>query len=56
MGGANLTDDVMLWSTPNVPNGGRALSPEVTEARGATPGGKRQVGLHNEAAIWRGDE
>jgi hypothetical protein len=42
-GGANLTDDVMLWSTPNVPNGGRALSPEITVARGSTEGGKRST-------------
>ena len=54
-GCANLADDVTLWSTPNVPNGGRALSPEVTEARGASAKGKRQVGLHNEAALWGKD-
>jgi hypothetical protein len=41
-----------LWSTPNVPNGGRTLSPEDVINRGKTAKGKRQVGLENEASIW----
>jgi len=38
-----------LWFTPDVPNGGRALAPEVS-LTGMTPDGKkRQVGLANQA-------
>lgn len=51
-GGANLADDVTMWSTPNVPNGGRAMTPEQVAKRGATESGKRQVGLENEAKFW----
>jgi len=54
-GGRNLADDVTLWSTPNVPNGGRTLSDEDILNRGQTAKGKRQVGLENEARIWRID-
>lgn len=51
-GCANLADDVTLWSTPNVPNGGRTLTPEDIQNRGRTAKGKRQVGLENEAGLW----
>jgi site-specific DNA-cytosine methylase len=54
-GCANLADDVTMWTTPNVPNGGRTLPAETVENRGATAKGKRQVGLHNEAALWEPD-
>jgi hypothetical protein len=38
-----------LWFTPNVPNGGRALAPEIS-LTGMTPDGKkRQVDLANQA-------
>jgi hypothetical protein len=48
-GGANLADDVTLWRTPDVPNGGRTMSAEYVAANGATDKGKRQVGLKNQA-------
>ena len=40
------------WPTPDVPNGGRHLSPEDVAAKGATAKGKRQVGLENAAKLW----
>ena len=40
------------WPTPNVPNGGRTLSPEAIAAKGATEKGKRQVGLGNAVQLW----
>lgn len=40
------------WPTPDVPNGGRTLSPEAIAAKGATEKGKRQVGLENAAKMW----
>lgn len=52
-GGRNLTDDVMMWMTPNVPNGGRSLSEHVTLARGKDENGiKRQVELGNQVKFW----
>lgn len=50
--GRNLKREAELWSTPNVPNGGRTQSAEHIESRGQTAKGKRQVGLHNEASLW----
>ena len=47
-GGANLADDVTLWKTPDVPNGGRTMSAADVAANGATDKGKRQVGLENQ--------
>lgn len=41
-----------LWMTPNVPNGGRRLSEEFVAAKGATPDGKRQVGLEMQTEYW----
>src|SRR5438105_5279483 len=41
-----------LWPTPNVPNGGRTLSPEDVAAKGRSAKGKRQVGLENVASLW----
>lgn len=41
-----------FWSTPNVPNGGRAGSAEVLASRGQTERGKRQVGLETEVRHW----
>ncbi len=38
--------------TPDVPNGGRALSAEAITAKGSTASGKRQVGLENQSRIW----
>ena len=51
-GGANLTDDVKLWATPNCPNGGRVMKQKDVEAKGATESGKRQVELASQATIW----
>jgi hypothetical protein len=48
----DLRTHAALWPTPNVPNGGRTLSPEAIEAKGSTPKGKRQVGLENVASLW----
>jgi hypothetical protein len=48
----NLREEVSLWSTPDVPNGGRTLSPEAIAAKGKTAKGKRQVGLENVASLW----
>jgi hypothetical protein len=48
-----LVDQVnSQWQTPNVPNGGRTLTPEEIAAKGKTENGKRQVGLENEARNW----
>ena len=40
------------WPTPNVPNGGRRMTPEDIANKGATAKGKRQVGLENVARQW----
>jgi len=40
------------WPTPDVPNGGRTLTPEAVAAKGQTEAGKRQVGLENVAKLW----
>lgn len=47
-----LPSAAAMWSTPNVPNGGRTLTPEDVENRGAMKSGKRQVQLENEANFW----
>jgi hypothetical protein len=41
-----------MWPTPDVPNGGRAMSAEDVAAKGSTNKGKRQVGLENAAKFW----
>jgi hypothetical protein len=48
----HLTQAANQWPTPNVPNGGRTLTPEAIEAKGATANGKRQVWLENVAQNW----
>lgn len=41
------------WLTPNVPNGGRCVSPELVAAKGRTSSGeKRTVGLESQARYW----
>ncbi len=40
------------WMTPNVPNGGRAMSAEDVAAKGPTLRGKRQVPLEGQADLW----
>lgn len=42
-----------LWMTPNVPNGGRCLPPELIESRGKTSSGeKRTVDLGSQSRNW----
>ena len=41
-----------LWPTPNVPNGGRTMSPQDALNKGRTAKGKRQVGLENAVKFW----
>lgn len=49
---SSLQVRVQVWSTPNVPNGGRSVSAEVVASRGKTENGKRQVGLESEVRHW----
>ncbi|MDA8444793.1 hypothetical protein [Paracidovorax valerianellae] len=49
-GSASLGGD---WMTPNVPNGGRCLSPELVASKGRTANGeKKTVGLESQARHW----
>lgn len=41
-----------LWYTPNVPNGGRALSDDTSDTGLTADGIKRQVGLENQVRRW----
>jgi hypothetical protein len=54
-GGRNLTDEVTLWATPCVPNGGRTMSEEDVLNKGTTAKGKRQVGLEMQSRYSRLD-
>ena len=47
-----LVGQVRLWPTPNVPNGGRTMTPADIQAKGKTAKGKRQVGLENLAKLF----
>jgi len=48
-----LTLDVKMWLTPNVPNGGRSVSPELVASKGMTEDGqKRTVGLESQPRYW----
>lgn len=40
------------WPTPSIPGGGRTMTEEDVIAKGATAGGKRQVGLENVSKFW----
>lgn len=40
------------WLTPNCPNGGRSVSAELVESKGATEDGKRTVGLESQTKHW----
>lgn len=40
------------WLTPNVPNGGRSVPPEVVASKGMTDQGKRTVGLESQSRHW----
>jgi len=51
-GGIPLPAQAAQWMTPSVPNGGRGM-PEGTSPTGTMPnGGKRQIGLDNQAKQW----
>lgn len=42
-----------VWMTPNVPNGGRHVPPELVESKGMTEDGqKRTVGLESQSKYW----
>lgn len=50
---ANLREEVDLWMTPMVPNGGRAVSAELVKSKGMTEAGeKRTVGLESQSRHW----
>jgi len=51
-GGECLSSRDDAWMTPNVPNGGRSMTPEDIIAKGNTAGGKRQVHLSNQVTMW----
>ncbi len=44
-----IGEQAEMWATPNVPMGGRTMSQEDVEAKGATAKGKRQVGREMQA-------
>ena len=51
--GAPLNEVAKLWATPCRPLGGRSLTAEQVEAKGAMPNGKkRQVDLRAQARLW----
>jgi len=42
-----------MWMTPNVPNGGRHVPPELVASKGAMEDGtKRTVGLESQTKYW----
>jgi hypothetical protein len=41
--GGNLSRDAALWLTPNVPNGGRHISPELVASKGKTDSGEKRA-------------
>lgn len=47
-----LADQIQMWMTPMVPNGGRRVSAEVVASKGATEDGKKTVGLESQSAHW----
>jgi hypothetical protein len=52
-GTCGLQTAANLWPTPDVPNGGRALAPEIAANKGQKPDGtKAQVGLQNAVNLW----
>lgn len=51
-GGSALRGDNQ-WMTPNVPNGGRHVPPELVASKGMTEDGqKRTVGLESQSKYW----
>lgn len=48
-----LPTEAAMWLTPNVPNGGRSVSPELVASHGMTETGeKRTVGLESQTRHW----
>lgn len=41
-----------MWKTPDVPNGGRSLTPGTTTTGQRPDGTKAQVGLENQTRMW----
>jgi len=50
--GVPLAIATKAWATANAPNGGRVMSREDVEAKGATATGKRQVDLESQTRHW----
>lgn len=52
-GNDGFYSDGESWLTPNTPNGGRAVPPELVASKGRTETGeKRTVGLESQARYW----
>ncbi len=52
-GGTTLAGSAeQMWKTPDVPNGGRSASAEMSPTGMMPDGTKRQVGLENQAKMW----
>ena len=51
--GPNIREAAAMWMTPNVPNGGRHVPPELVDSKGRTADGqKRTVGLESQTKYW----
>ena len=51
--GPNIREAAAMWMTPNVPNGGRHVPPELVDSKGMTADGqKRTVGLESQSKYW----
>lgn len=51
--GGEFAKQASQWMTPNVPNGGRHVPPELIVSKGMTEGGqKRTVGLESQTKYW----
>jgi hypothetical protein len=47
-----LAGQANYWLTPNTPNGGRSVPPEIVSSKGMTESGKRTVGLESQSRHW----
>ena len=51
--GGEFAKQATQWMTPNVPNGGRHVPPELIASKGMTEDGKkRTVGLESQTKYW----
>jgi hypothetical protein len=51
--GGEFAKQATQWMTPNVPNGGRHVPPELVASKGTTADGqKRTVGLESQVKYW----